>query len=397
MLERRDVLKGLAAGAGASALAGPRTVLARAPTDRRLVVVILRGGLDGLTALPPVGEQDYYRARPRIAVPRPGERNGAIDLNGDFGLHPALKPLRDLYRAGEMLAVPAVGIPARTRSHFDAQDVLENGTARARGARDGWLNRAVLALGGGPERIALSVGHGVPLILRGSAPVRTWEPSFLPRADDAFLDRLAGLYESDPLFAKALKAARMSALKAPRGMGGAARRAARGDAARVLASAAGKLLAQADGPRIAVIEAGGWDTHVNQSGQLGNLLPHLARGLVTLKDTLGPVWARTAVLVVTEFGRTVKENGGRGTDHGTGGLALVLGGAVRGGRIAGRWPGLAKSARFEGRDLMPATDLRSLAKGVLRDHLRLPERAIEDRVFPASRRARPMGGLIRGA
>ena len=393
MPTRRDMLKAMAA-AGIGTMAPVSTLMAKAPTDRRLVVVVLRGGLDGLSVVPPTGERDYYRARPNIAVPKPGARRGALDLGGGFGLHPGLAPLLPLYRERSLLPIQAVGLQARTRSHFDAQDILENGTSRPRGAHDGWLNRSLAAIGGS-GRLGLSVGHGVPLIIRGPAPIRTWEPSFLPRADTGFLDRLAVLYRGDPLFAKALKAARMSALAEPGGMGRAAKRAAPGNAGKVLARAMGKLLVQEAGPRIAVIEVGGWDTHVAQAGALGQRLPKLAEGLMTLKETLGPVWDRTAIVAVSEFGRTVAENGGRGTDHGTAGMVLLLGGAVAGGRVAGRWPGLSKRALFEDRDLMPTTDIRSVFKGVLRDHFDISEARLEDRIFPGSRKAPAMAGLIR--
>jgi uncharacterized protein (DUF1501 family) len=395
MVARREVLTGMAA-AGAGALLAPRAAFARAPTDKRLVVVILRGGLDGLALLPPVDERDYYRLRPRIAVPKPGSgAKAAIGLGQGFGLHPGLAPLAPLYRAGALLPVTAVGLPLRTRSHFDAQDVLENGTARPRGRHDGWLNRALAAIEGGPAGLGLAVGHGLPLMIRGAAPVRTWEPKVLPRAGVGFLDQLAMLYADDPLFAKALRQGRRSAASAPAGMGRAGRGMGGAKAAKLLATAAGKLLAQPEGPRIAVVEAGGWDTHVNQTGVLGRLLPQLSMGLVTLKDTLGPAWEKTAVVVVTEFGRTAAENGGRGTDHGTAGTVLMLGGAVAGGRIAGRWPGLSPRALHEGRDLRATTDIRSLFKGVLRDHLHIAEARLEDGIFPASRAARPLGGLIR--
>ena len=220
-------------------------------------------------------------------------------------------------------------------------------------------------------------------------------PFSIQAADTGFLDRLALIYEGDPLFAKALKAARMSSQMKPGGMRGAAKRAARGNAGRVLARAMGKLLALEGGPRLAVVEVGGWDTHVGQTGVLGERLPKLAGGITVLKDTLGPLWDKTVVVAVSEFGRTVAENGGRGTDHGTAGTVLLLGGAVAGGRVAGRWPGLSKRARFEGRDLMPTSHVRSVFKGVLRDHLGITEARLEDKVFPGSGKAPAMEGLIR--
>jgi len=236
----------------------------------------------------------------------------------------------------------------------------------------------------------------VPLILKGEAEVRTWAPSHLPAASGDFLDRLDALYRGDKLFFEALAEARKSAMAA-----GAMDQGAAGGlvnprkALTTLANAAGSLLAQADGPRLAVFDAGGWDTHVAEANRLNVALGVLADGLMAIKQSLGPAWDQTAIAVVSEFGRTVAENGGRGTDHGTGGLALLMGGAVAGGRIAGDWPGLAERQLYEGRDLRATSDYRGLFKGLLRDHMGVAEAHLEDRVFPDSRKARPIEGLVR--
>jgi uncharacterized protein (DUF1501 family) len=387
---RRDILTAAGCAALLQALGWPGLALAKVPGDNRLVVVILRGALDGLSAVPPYGDADYRRVRPTIAVPPPGAQGGALDLDGSFGLHPALAPLQPLYREGALLAVNAVGPALGTRSHFDAQDVLENGTGEP-GARDGWLNRATAQLGG-DRRLGLAAGYTVPLLMRGAAPVRTWSPSILPVADADFLARLAQLYARDARFADTLRTARASA-----GGGMAAKPGGRAKEFAIMAEAAGKLLAESSGPRIASLEMTGWDTHFNQTQTIQPPLQQLAAGLVALRTSLGAAWSRTVVIAVTEFGRTVAENGSRGTDHGTGTVALLLGGAVRGGRVVGAWPGLAERARFEGRDLKPTTDMRSVFKAALRDHLGLDEAGLEDRVFPGSRQARPMEGLIRRA
>lgn len=392
MTTRRTFLAATGSLALLESLGWPGLALAKVPGDNRLVVVILRGALDGLSAVPPHGDADYKRVRPTIAVPAPGQANGALDLDGHFGLHPTLKPIHGYYREGALLPVHAVGPALDTRSHFDAQDVLENGTGKP-GGKDGWLNRAIAALGG-TRQLGLAAGYSVPLLMRGAAPIRTWSPNLLPMPDADFLARLARLYAQDPRFAETLSMARASAGGDAMAMG---KPGGRDKEFALMAEAAGKLLAAADGPRIASLEITGWDTHFNQNQQLVAPLTQLAAGVVALRSNLGAAWRRTVVIAVTEFGRTVAENGSRGTDHGTGAVALLMGGAVQGGRVAGAWPGLGERARFEGRDLMPTTDMRSVFKSALRDHLGLDEAKIEDRVFPMSRQARPMDDLIRRA
>ncbi len=396
MITRRDLLKFTAAGVGMFSLPGANLQLAHAATsDQRLAVLILRGGLDGLSVIPPHGDSSYFDVRPRIAIPSPGGPNGAVDLDGQFGLHPAMSPIYPLYRRGELLIVQAVGAEHHTRSHFDAQDLLENGTAKPHGTNVGWLNRVLDSLPQHDEKQGLSLGHSVPLLIRGPTAVRTWSPSFLPRVEDDFLDRLRSLYRHDELFRNAFTEGRVSAAAGGMTDPKAARQAARGKAFGVMAAQAGKILGAATGPRIATLESTGWDTHVNQVGGLNNLLADLARGMVAFRENIGTAWKHTVLIAVSEFGRTIEENGSRGTDHGTGGIALVLGGAVNGGRVTGRWPGLVPKARFEGRDLMPTTSLRSLFKGVLRDHLHVSESVLEDYVFPESRNAPTFDGLMR--
>jgi uncharacterized protein (DUF1501 family) len=387
MLERRSFLTGAATLA---ALACARAAFAAAPTDRRFVLVLLRGGLDGLHALPPHGDRDYRRLRPTLALsPDP-----ALDLDGHFGLHPALGDLMPLYRAGELLLVPAAATRYRDRSHFDGQNMLENGSGKPYGAQDGWLNRAILGLNGGDSRLGLALGPAVPLILQGSARVRSWSDSGLPAADEDFLARVTVAYQNDPLFAAALHDARGGAKPAV-GMGDTA-----GEPAQVYvkaARAAADLLARPDGPRVAVLESQGWDTHFAQERRLTELLGDLSRGLLELQRGLGEAWRETVVMVVSEFGRTAAENGSRGTDHGTGGLALLAGGAVAGGRIVGDWPGLSDRALYEGRDVLATNAYERLFKAILIGHLGLDPGFVEDRVFPASRAQSPMDGLFRRA
>ena len=396
MITRRTLLKQTAGGVAMFSLPGVRLHLAHADTgEQRLAVLILRGGLDGLAAVPPYGDPDYQRVRPRIAVPPPGESDGALDLDGQFGLNPALAPIHPLFRRDELLILHALGAQHHTLSHFDAQDLLENGTAKPHGADDGWLNRVLNVVAPDRKALGLALGHSVPLLMRGPTSVRTWAPGFLPKVEEDFLDRLAAIYSHDALFRTAFAEGRISSAAAGMTDPQAARKAARGKAFGVIAAQAGKLLAAPDGPRIATLESTGWDTHVNQVGGLKNLLGDLAGGLMAFRDNMGAAWNNTVLVAVSEFGRTVEENGSRGTNHGTGGIAFLIGGVVAGGRIGGKWPGLVPKARFEGRDLLPTTSVRSFFKGVLRDHVNVAEAALEEIVFPDSRAAPAIDGLIR--
>jgi uncharacterized protein (DUF1501 family) len=375
----------------------PRIAFADAATDSRFVLVILRGALDGLAAVPPYGDGNYARQRGALGITSPERK-----LDGLFALHPELGELHARYQAKELVVLHAAATPYRERSHFDGQDLLEAGTGTVT-SRDGWLNRALpalpLARERGTEELAMALAQNVPLVLRGPARVNSWAPSRMPEADSDTLQRIADLYSEDPYFASRLQAALAADEVANAEMGGMAK--GRRDPGRdvgALASAAGKFLAAADGPRIAVIEAGGWDTHANQGaeqGQLANRLRGLDQGLESLRTALGPAWRDTAVLVVTEFGRTVAVNGTRGTDHGTATCAFLVGGAVAGGRVIADWPGLSGGALYQGRDLKPTLDLRSVFKGVLAAHLGVAESELEERVFPESRAARPLEGLVK--
>lgn len=392
----RRIALGLLAAPTAGVFAS-RLALAAAPTDRRLVVVVLRGALDGLAAVPPLFDRDYATLRAGLGPTAPGEPGGALDLDGRFGLHPALVQLHAMYRAGEAAIVHAVATPYRERSHFDAQDLLENGTVRARGANDGWLNRALGLMGRGETRLGLAVGQNVPLVLRGPVPVGSWAPHNLPGLNPDFLGLLTRLYERDaPLKAALMEAQRTHAMTGDVLGDAQEARAARGiGALPAVAAALGKLLAAEDGPRVATFEIGGWDTHAAQNLRLAQMLKVLDDSLAALRDALDGAWRRTAVLVVTEFGRTAYRNGTGGTDHGTAGVAMLLGGAIAGGRVLGSWPGLAEAKLHQGRDLAPTTDLRAVLKGVLSTHLDLPRRALERGVFPGSSEASPIDGLVR--
>ena len=315
-----------------------------------------------------------------------------------FGLHSALTNLHAMYREREALVLHAAATPYRERSHFDAQNVLEAGSTAPSASGGGWLNRALAALGSaGDARGAVALADSVPLVLRGELAVTSWAPSQLPETDEDTLARVRRLYEAaDPALAEslngALEARAIAGDAADERMGGSRG----GQAIAPLASAAARFLSSADGPRIAVLDAGGWDTHANQGaaqGQLAQRLRALDAGLQMLKTELGSHWSETAVLVVTEFGRTVAINGTRGTDHGTAGCAFVAGGAVAGGRVVADWPGLAARDLHENRDLRATTDLRSLFKAVLHERFGVSESALARTVFPSSDAVVPLEGV----
>ena len=379
----------------------PRIVSAAAARDPRFVTIVLRGGLDGLAAVAPVGDPDYAALRGANAIPAKGA-GGAPALDGFFRLNPAMPVLADLYRRGEALVVHAVATPYRERSHFDGQDVLESGEAGSRAGRGGGVDPGLAVLPqGGPVtgRAALAIGPAVPLIVRGEAPVVTL---MAPGGFDASEDsrrRLLDLYtHTDPeLAARFAEGLDLRARLAE--ANGMAPADARPGAARNAGRNAGRLLALADGPRIGAIGLNGWDTHRAEGlvdGQLGRALGELDQTLGGLRDSLGAdAWRDTVVAVVTEFGRTARMNGTEGTDHGTATVAFVVGGAVAGGRVIADWPGLGTRALYQRRDLAPTTDLRAVLKGLLADHLGVPRRLLDTVVFPGSAGVAPLGGLVR--
>ncbi len=404
---RRSFVLGSAALAAGCSL--PRLVFAAPGGSAPLVVVILRGALDGLSAVPPIGDPDYSSLRRELAIARPGEPGGALALNSVFGLHPSLTFLHERYRAGELIVFNAVASPYRDRSHFDAQNVLENGLATPAGGADGWLNRALDALvknSGRRAAPAIAISQNLPLILRGAVPVLSKSPMTTPDVDEELLVRLADLYSNDEWLSARLSAAVQSekladdgtAMSAPMSAPAAPASKKRNEQFSRMARMAAAVMRTEGGPTVAALEAFGWDTHANQGGAEGALAQRLAgldQGIRGLADDLGTIWSQTAVLIVTEFGRTAAINGTRGTDHGTGGCAFLLGGAVQGGRVVADWPGLAPSALYQNRDLRPTLDLRSLFKTVLSEHLHVDSASLANRVFPDSSGARPLRGLMR--
>jgi len=369
--------------------------------DPRLVVVVLRGALDGLAAVPPIGDPDYAALRGDLAVGAPGLET-ALPLDGFFGLNDSMPLLHKRYGGKEALIIHAAATPYRERSHFDGQDVLESGLLVPRASRTGWLNRAVLALPAG-DRVrpvsGVAASATVPLILRGEAPTVTWTPNDLQPAAADTIARLLDLYvHTDPELAAVFGAGTdLDAMVA--GMGGDEGGKGLAESFRRVAAGAGRLLADDEGPRVAVLNYDGWDTHQNagvDSGRLANLLAALDGALDALAAELSPVWSETVVAVVTEFGRTARGNGSRGTDHGTATTAFLMGGAVRGGRVLADWPGLKPQQLLDDRDLAPTTDLRAVFKGMLRDHLGISERVLAADIFPDSTDVRPLDGLLAG-
>ena len=386
-LSRRSALLGLP---GVMVLGRASLALAAAATEQRMVVIVLRGGMDGLSAVVPYGDPDLVRLRPELLPPSPGRPGGMLDLGGFYGLHRAASGMHAMYRAGELLVVHAAAGHYRSRSHFEAQDYLESGADQR--LDSGWLNRALAAMPGRPARDAgVAVGVTVPLLLRGAAPVATWAPPTFDALDADLYARIVALNRADavtgPALADALRqrGAALSAL----GVGGGQQ-----TAFPALCGAAAQMLRTADGPRVAALELEGWDTHTGQPDRFGKAFAELDAGLVALRAGLAESWPRTVVLVMTEFGRTVRADGTLGTDHGTGTAAFVAGGAVDGGRVRANWPGLSPSNMLENRDLQPTTDLREVAMGVLTAHMALPPRAM-GAVFPGSAGVLPMAGLIR--
>ncbi|MEX3759639.1 DUF1501 domain-containing protein [Paraburkholderia phenoliruptrix] len=381
MSSRRQFLRVAAAGAGAM-LVAPRIAFARVVTERRFVFIIQRGAADGLNIVVPYAEPAYATLRGALAI----DPASAHRLDGSFALHPALTQMAAMYANREALFVHAVASPYRDRSHFDGQNVLETGGASPYQVKDGWLNRLAGLLPAARET-AIAFAPTVPMALRGAAAVASYAPSGLPQPPDDLLMRVSQLYDDDaqlrPLWESAMTA---------RGL--ASNAGARQDPASVGKLAAG-FLARDDGPRIAMIETGGWDTHSAQNARLANQLKALDTLLAALRDGMGAAWSNTTVLVATEFGRTAAANGTEGTDHGTASVAMVLGGAVAGGRLVADWPGLASRDLYEGRDLKPTASLDALIAGAAGEALGLDPQRTARVLFGRTGGVKPLTGILR--
>lgn len=367
---------------------------ARAATDpeARFLVVVLRGGMDGLNTLIPKLDPLYEQVRQQLAIPFAS----TLSLGSDFGLHPALSRVHGMFNDGHAAFVPAAGIALRNRSHFECQDNLENGLPANTANATGWLNRLLGSLpAGDPIRIRRGIEIGeAPLILRGPEPVLGWSPTWFEKSNPGNIARLQAAYSAvDPALWDSLSRgleADALALAAGAGSSGVS-------VLRKGFIGAARLMRAASGPRISVLSVGGWDTHSGQggvTGQFNNRLMELDEALGDLKTELGAIWSKTVCICVTEFGRTVQTNGDSGTDHGIGTVALLVGGAVQGGFI-GDWPGLAPGQLLDG-DLRPTVDLRSVFKGILRDHIGVPQTVLDTTVFPGSTGLAPVANLIGG-
>jgi len=354
----------------------PQLALAAAGTDQRLVFIILRGAMDGLAAIPPIGDARLSQLRGGLAQP-PEQFGAMLKLTSDFAAHPALKGFASLFAAGEAGVVHAIASPYRERSHFDAQNILETGGNAAYALKDGWLNRLLPLLPAAPPPVAIAAT--LPALLRGAAPTTSFAPSRLPDASASLKARVAALYENDALLHRLWNEAMATEVMAGSSDGGAGN-------PQGLAASAARLLADPAGPRIAVLDLGGWDTHAGQALRLANQLRQLDGVITALKTGLGSAWANTLVIAATEFGRTVAANGTGGTDHGTASAALLAGGRLMGGPAAGRvlgdWPGLSRL--FDDRDLMPTTSLNSLFVGAAAGLFGLDPDLVTRRVFAAA-------------
>ncbi len=386
----------------------PKFAFAADNRDARLAVIVLRGALDGLATVAPFADADYAGLHGELALSLEGAAP-ALPLDGYFLLNPAMPNFARLYKSGQALIVHAVATPYRERSHFDGQDVLESGQPGPGLNATGWLNRFVSALPAGDavtREGCLGVGAVTPLIARGPAPIMGWAPPIIPSAADDTAMRVLDLYAAhDPALALALhqgldtgklalKSSSEPAMARPKG-GGINPDNPQGMAK--IAEGAARIMAADGGPRIAALAFEGWDTHAREggaTGRLANLLGGLDGALAAFEQNLKPYWKDTAILVVTEFGRTARINGTAGTDHGTGTVAFLAGGAVKGGRVIADWPGLKAAQLYQGRDLMPTTDLRAVVKGVLAELYGVSAGALGERVFPGSLGVKPMEGLI---
>jgi uncharacterized protein (DUF1501 family) len=387
----------------------PKVALAEG-RDPRLLVIVLRGALDGLATVAPVGDPDWVRLRGDKALTLDGA-TPALALNSLFALNPAMPNLYRLYQAKQAAIVHAVATPYRERSHFDGQDVLESGYVKPGTTDSGWLNRALATLepaghvGANPQN-AFAVGPVTPLVVRGSAPVLSWTPPKLPPATDDTVMRLLDLYRHTDLALARVMEERMglAAIARAGGMDQPAKsgQPAPGGAARVRAyfaeatGAAAKFMGRPDGPRIGALSFDGWDTHASEGasgGRLADLLGALDGAIAAVESGMGEAWKDTVVVVITEFGRTARFNGTDGTDHGTATVALLAGGALKGGRVIADWPGVKDTALHEKRDLKATTDLRAVLKGLLKDHVRVGDKALASLVFPGSIDVKPMAGL----
>ena len=358
----------------------------------RLVVINMTGGVDGLSIVAPYGDPYLAKLRAPIMDSAVGTAGGMFDLGGFYGLHPSMPNFRTLFVNGQALAVHAVGNVAYTRSHFDGQDFLQAGSTTLRD--NGWLNRvAALIPGTGSMQSSMAMGSNVPLLLQGATPVAGWMPGLLGGIPSATLAMAAAQIARDPVLGPAMAVAlndyttecaiRSQATAAPAGLGPVAS----------VAYSAAIALAAPSGPSIASFESGNVDTHGSQMATLKTSLADLDNAFDVLRKNLGAAWANTVVVTITEFGRKAASNSSAGTDHGTGFAMLLAGGAVAGGRVVATWPGLSPTALYQGQDLYPTIDVRSVLSGILTQHMRLPASSMST-IFPGAGGISPLKGLV---
>jgi uncharacterized protein (DUF1501 family) len=388
---RRDLLLTALGVPCAASLSWAST--AQALGERRFVFILLRGGLDGLTAVPAIGDPAFASARGSLALGAHGD-GAALPLDGFFALHPLLPHLHMMYTQRELLVVHAVATPYRERSHFDAQNLLESGGTTPFALNTGWLNRALHHVSPNADDAAMALGASVPLVLQGPGKVSSHAPAHPRRVDDDLMSRLARMYAPHAEFGAALERARAALATVQR-----AGVASDAPAAPLVASAqaAARLLSMEAGPRVAVLEADGYDSHATQASPMGlpaRELRSLDTALHQLQRGLGAAWRHTLVAVATEFGRTVAPNGSGGTDHGTAAAMFLAGGAVAGGRVLADWPGLRAANLHDGRDLKPTTDLFAVVHSALAAHWRQDPKTLAAAIAPG-RSLAPIDGLVR--
>ncbi len=386
--------------ANSMTMANAATAASKAGGIPRLIVVMLRGAADGLNIVVPYRENEYYESRPSIAIPRPGENDGVLDLDGRFGLHPALEALMPAWEAGNLAFVHASGSTTATRSHFQAQDYLETATPGETTTRDGWLNRLLSVLPDGTpvQGLNMSSGGVLPLIFSGSEPVSNVavnaagnvRTSREQRAAQAAFDQL---YARNDRLGETYQEGRVARDVVMREFEAEGEQASRGaptpERFANTARSVAQLMRGDASTQVAFMELGGWDTHVSERGVLQRQLAPLGNGLAALAEALGPIYQDTTVVVMSEFGRTIAENGNGGTDHGYGNAMWIMGGSVRGRQVYGEWPGLAEASQHDSRDLAITTDFRDVLSSVLTQQFGLDNRAIAQ-VFPGYRAARSL-------
>jgi uncharacterized protein (DUF1501 family) len=407
LVTRRQAL----AGTGALFAWAGVPKLARAEgRDPRMLVIVLRGALDGLATVAPAGDPNWVSAREDNAL-APGGKFPALKLDDFFALHPAMPNLQRMFVAGDATIVHACATGYRERSHFDGQDILESGTMKPGSTHTGWLNRALDSLVSddvvhGEAKQVFAVGPVTPLVVRGPAPVLVWAPQQVQPASEDTLARLLNLYKSkDQQLAHVLEERMaLNALQSDSNNADQPEQVQRVSKLRAFyaeaATGAAQVLGHPNGPRVGALALEGWDMHASEgivNGQLNGMLGALDGALAAAEQTLGAAWKDTVIAVITEFGRMVKLNGSNGTDHGTATVALLAGGALKGGRVIADWPGLKDADLYEGRDLRPTTDLRAILKGLLSEHLRVDEDTLDEDVFPGSDDITAMTGLVRTA